>query len=90
MTCQDCKTPSTCALNGCSPRQSYGVSNLDLARTLKAIAHDVSILLASATQHTDGEAVTGYTIKTGALHRIIGELQSAGYPVAVPAPPRVR
>ena len=69
------------------PQQSYGASSLDLARTLKAIAHDVSIMLASAQQHSDGEAVTGYTIKTGALHRIIGELQSAGYPVSVPAPP---
>jgi hypothetical protein len=70
--------------------QSYGVSSLDLARTLKAIAHDVGIMLGSAQQHTDGEGVTGYTIKTGALHRIIGELQSAGYPVTVPAAPRVK
>lgn len=69
---------------------SYGVSRIDLARTLKAIAHDVSIMLASAQQHSDGETVTGYTIKTGALHRIIGELQSAGYPVSVPAAPRAR
>lgn len=90
MNCPDCKTPSTCAFNGCdSPPRSYGASNLDLARTLKAIAHDVSIMLGSAQQHTDGEAVTGYTIKTGALHRIIGELQSAGYPVTVPAAPLV-
>jgi hypothetical protein len=70
--------------------RSYGASSLDLARTLKAIAHDVSIMLASAKQHSDGEAVTGYTIKTGALHRIIGELQCAGYPVSVPAPPRAK
>lgn len=105
-TCQVCNGAGNVEGNPCKPcdrtgrvqpslmaqfdARSYGASSLDLARTLKAIAHDVSIMLGSAQQHSDGEAVTGYTIKTGALHRIIGELQSAGYPVTVPAAPKVR
>jgi hypothetical protein len=52
---------------------------------LPQIASQLEIMLASATQHTDGEAVTGYTIKTGALHRIIGLLVGAGYRVIVPS-----
>lgn len=54
------------------------------ADTLRAIAGHLEVMLASAQQHHDGEAITGYTIKTGALHRIIGLLVGAGFRVIVP------
>lgn len=54
--------------------------------TLAQIADDVRIMLASSTELVDGLGnVTGYQIKTGALHRIIGRLVCAGHPVTIPA-----
>lgn len=55
--------------------------------TLQSIAEHLDVLLASAQQHHDGEVITGYTIKTGALHRIIGLLVGRGFRVIVPATP---
>jgi hypothetical protein len=53
---------------------------------LTQIADDVRIMLASSTELVDGLGnVTGYQIKTGALHRIIGRLVCAGHPVTIPA-----
>jgi hypothetical protein len=56
---------------------------------LPQIRDKLNIMLASATTLGD-EYVEGYQIKTGALHRIIGLMQTAGYPVTVPlaAPPQ--
>jgi hypothetical protein len=56
---------------------------------LRSIAADLEIMLASATQHASEDCVTGYTVKTGALHRIIGTLVGNGFRVTVPlaAPP---
>lgn len=53
---------------------------------LAQIADDVRIMLASSTELVDGLGnVSGYQIKTGALHRIIGRLVCAGHPVSIPA-----
>lgn len=51
---------------------------------LREIAQNLQIMFASAQVHGD-EFVTGYTIKTGAIHRILGILALAGYPVRLPA-----
>jgi len=54
---------------------------------LNGISEKVTIMLASAQAITDdGDWITGYTIKTGALHSIIGMLQGAGVSVIVPRP----
>jgi hypothetical protein len=55
-----------------------------MSDTLREIAHNITVMLASSIQHGKGEYVTGYTIQTGALHRIIGLLQGAGVSVVVP------
>jgi len=44
----------------------------------------LEIMLASAKQHVSEECVTGYTVKTGALHRIIGTLVGNGFSVSIP------
>lgn len=45
-------------------------------------------MLASATELHDGLGdITGYQIKTGALHRILGVLSGAGHPVSIPTVP---
>jgi hypothetical protein len=51
---------------------------------LADIARELQVMLGSATEHNDGEWVTGYTIKTGALHKIIGFMQAAGYAISIP------
>lgn len=54
--------------------------------TLAQIADDIRIMLASSAELVDGLGdVTGYQIKTGAVHRIIGRLVCAGHPVRIPA-----
>lgn len=69
---------------GASELLGYAPKHDDL---LKGIRDNLNIMLASARTHSDGDFVSGYTIKTGALHRIIGLLQIAGFPVIVPAAP---
>lgn len=54
---------------------------------LRSIAGDLEIMLTSATQHVSEECVTGYTIKTGALHRIVGTLVGNGFRVSIPLAP---
>jgi hypothetical protein len=56
-----------------------------VADELKQIAAHLTVMMGSAKPHIEGGDVTGYTIKTGALHRIIGLLAGAGHPVTVPA-----
>jgi hypothetical protein len=51
---------------------------------LMALQSNLQIMMASAVAEGD-EFVTGYRIKTGAIHRIIGAMQDAGYPVRLPA-----
>jgi hypothetical protein len=51
---------------------------------LSTIRDHLDVMLASATQHVDGDVVTGYTIKTGALHKILGVMAGAGYAVSIP------
>ena len=51
---------------------------------LREISAQLEVMLASAEQHHNGEFVTGYTVKTGALHRIIGLLVGNGFRVNVP------
>jgi len=54
-------------------------------KTMLMIAGELRIMLASRTELTDDQGnVTGYTIKTGALHRILGYMSGAGYPVVIP------
>ena len=54
------------------------------AQALAAIQADLQIMVASA--EAEGDAwFTSYRIKTGALHRMIGTMQDAGYPVNFPA-----
>lgn len=50
---------------------------------LSSLQADLTIMMASAVAEGD-EFVTGYRIKTGAIHRIIGAMQEAGYPVNLP------
>jgi hypothetical protein len=50
---------------------------------LLGLQADLQIMMASAKAEGD-EFVTGYRIKTGAIHRIIGAMQEAGYPVNLP------
>jgi hypothetical protein len=54
-------------------------------RILPQIRDSLEIMLASAVT-LGSEYVEGYQIKTGALHRIIGLMQEAGYSVTVPLP----
>lgn len=53
----------------------------------KQIAGLLSSMFASAVQHVRGqdEEVTGYTVKTGALHKIVGILQGLGCTVIIPS-----
>ena len=53
------------------------------ATALQAIKHNLQIMLASA-KPAGGESITGYYIQTGALHRILGVMASAGYAVSIP------
>ena len=54
---------------------------------LAGVAADLTVMLASATELHDARGnVTGYTIKNGALHRILGRMAGLGHPVVVPAP----
>lgn len=57
------------------------------AEALKEIAERLTIMFASAKCYTnpaDDDVVTGYKIKTGSIHRIIGILAGMGYPVMIP------
>jgi len=55
---------------------------------LRQIADHLRVMLASATELHDGPGnVTGYQIKTGALHRILGVMAGANCPVSVPSIP---
>jgi hypothetical protein len=70
-----CAEEGACA-NGCESRGD----------ALKSIGNDLRVMLASSTELVDGIGdVVGYQIKTGALHRILGTLSAAGFPVTVPA-----
>lgn len=62
------------------------MANHPSVKALDEISEKLTIMLASAQVHSDGEEVTGYTIKTGALHSIIGILVGLGVPVEVPLP----
>ncbi|MGF7131972.1 hypothetical protein P3T40_003455 [Paraburkholderia sp. EB58] len=55
---------------------------------LKEIAQHLTVMMMSASCYVnpdDGDAVTGYRIKTGAIHRVIGFLAGLGYPVSIPS-----
>lgn len=49
---------------------------------LPEIRKQLEIMLASAVTHGN-EYITGYTIKTGALHKILAAMMCAGFPVTV-------
>lgn len=53
---------------------------------LSEIQDQLTRMLHTAAVLTDAELVTGYQIKTGALHSILGTMQGAGFPVEVPLP----
>lgn len=55
--------------------------NHDLMDQLSA---NLSMMFSTATEHDNGEYVTGYTIKTGAIHRVLGLMSAAGYHVMLP------
>lgn len=66
-------------------RNANGTDTLWNPIEAQALQRELQIMLASAQQHSDGEVITGYTIKTGALHRIVGMMAGAGFPVSIPA-----
>lgn len=54
--------------------------------TLKEISDQLTIMMMSAKCYVDSEdTVTGYRIKTGAIHRVIGILAGAGCSVLIPS-----
>lgn len=53
---------------------------------LSEIQDQLTRMLHTAAVLTDAEFVTGYQVKTGALHSILGTMQGAGFPVEVPLP----
>jgi hypothetical protein len=53
---------------------------------LSEIQDQLTRMLSSAAVLTDAKYVTGYQIKAGALHSILGTMQGAGFPVAIPLP----
>lgn len=59
------------------------------APLLKDIAASLSRMFTAARAHVrgadDDEEVVGYTVRTGALHHIIGLLQGAGHTVIIPS-----
>jgi len=58
---------------------------MDAESTLKLIAEQLTIMMMSAHCYVDGDGVvTGYRIKTGAIHRTIGILAGAGHHVSIP------
>jgi hypothetical protein len=59
-----------------------------VAEPLKQIAEHLTIMMMSAkcfVDHDDDDAVIGYRIKTGAIHRVIGLLAGMGCPVSIPS-----
>jgi hypothetical protein len=52
---------------------------------LRDVSTQLSRMFSGCREHVQGDAVVGYTVRTGALHTIVGLLGGAGYPVAIPA-----
>jgi hypothetical protein len=57
-----------------------------VSEVMTQIQAKLKIMLASATALDDGDCVTGYQIKNGALHAILGIMAGAGYSVTIPLP----
>jgi hypothetical protein len=57
-----------------------------LTDALAKIQGKLKIMLASATALDDGDCITGYQIKNGALHQILGVMAGVGYGVTIPLP----
>lgn len=72
------------------PRCTYcGIAHPDEQPLLKKLQAELQIMMASAVPEGDAW-VTGYQIKTGAIHRIVGLMSGAGFPVSLPAVPMDR
>lgn len=61
-----------------------GAAHPDEHAMLEAIHGHLQRMIYSAEEFSDGEAVTGYKIKTGALHQIVGLFVLAGKPLVIP------